>query len=155
MELTFLEMKTLLTLILGKPQKFSQTTVPKCPSNVLECWIVLDLSQSLLKPMPITVSSAGLFCSVGTCRAWNQARLQLQSARSPQSHQLLTTATHYTLWKRDQIDSKDMKATFSPLLKPRLSISHIERSQPFPFFRSLCCYPNPLKTAIKYMSVLY
>lgn len=42
-----------------------------------------------------------------------------------------------------------------PLLKPRLSISHTERSQPFPFFRSLCCYPNPFKTAIKYMSVLH
>jgi len=71
-KLTFLDTKILSCssgqLELRKPQRFPQTTTPKCLSNVLECWIVLDLLQRLLKPVPITVSFVGLFCSVDTCR---------------------------------------------------------------------------------------
>lgn len=148
-----LETKTLLFLSTDRAwenhRNFLRQQFSKVPSNVLECWIVLDLLQRLLKPMPITVSFVGLFCSVGTCRLWNPTRLQLLSHRSPHSHQLVTTVTHYPLKMWSDWQHRYEKPLFFPLLKPRLSIPHVEKSQPFPFLRSLCCYPNPLKLPLK------
>lgn len=154
-----LETKTLLFLSTDRAwenhRNFLRQQFSKVPSNVLECWIVLDLLQRLLKPMPITVSFVGLFCSVGTCKLWNPTRLQLLSHRSPHSHQLVTTVTHYPLKMWSDWQHRYEKPLFFPPPQTQTINSSCWKESALSLPEKFVLLPKPIKTATKNMSVLY
>lgn len=142
-------------LELGKTTEILSDNSSKLPQ---QCWTVLDLLQSLLKPMPITVSSVGLFCSVGTCRLWNQTQLQLLSPRSPHSHQLVTTVTHYPLkmWS-------DWQHTYESHFSPSPQIQTINsphwKESALSFLQKFVLLPKsikklPLNTCLYYIKLI-